>query len=182
MTWRHLVLAAALLAVPSFATPVDARPRPARMKSDFQANKTFGVGLMVGAPTGLSGKLYLSRDTALDFGLGAYYAYREHGGLHVHMDFLWHPVVLARTDPFELPLYVGVGGRILFDDDHGHRHDRDHDHGDLAVGARVPIGVALDFNRVPLDIFVELAMVVDIIAVHSHVDLTGAFGVRYYFE
>ena len=42
----------------------DARPRPSRGGS-FEANKTFGLGLMIGAPSGLSGKYFLSKDTAL---------------------------------------------------------------------------------------------------------------------
>lgn len=183
MGGKRLILGAvALVCAPLlFAADAEARPRPQRMQSNFQANKTFGLGIMLGTPSGLSGKYYLSADTALDFGLGAYYGYRHHGGLHLHIDFLWHPVSLASTPQFELPLYVGLGGRI-WGHDHDHDDDR-HDHdSDVAVGVRVPVGIAMDFNRVPFDIFLELAMTVDVISDHDHVDLGGAIGARYYFQ
>ena len=69
----------------------EARPRPAGKSkmSSFEANKTFGLGVMLGAPTGLSGKYFLSADTALDFGLGTIYGYRDRRGFHIHGDFLY---------------------------------------------------------------------------------------------
>src|SRR5262245_59263497 len=93
-----------------------ARPRPSHAQR-FSSNKTFGLGLMLGAPTGLSGKYFLGPDTALDFGLGAIGYYRHRDGLHIHADYLWHPVTLVRAEPFWMPLYFGVGGRVFdFDD------------------------------------------------------------------
>src|SRR5262245_56357493 len=94
-----------------------ARPRPDRATS-FEANKTFGLGIMIGAATGLSGKYYLSPTTAIDFGLGAYHRFRHHSAWQLHADFLWHPAVLAEADPFLLALYFGVGGRLLDHDRH----------------------------------------------------------------
>lgn len=171
---------AATLVLTTLAT-AEARPRPAGRTSDFTANKTFGLGIMLGSPTGLSGKYYLSSDTALDFGLGVYgYGRHRRGGdLHLHADFLWHPVVLAKADPFHLPLYFGIGGRFW---DHGRYND------DLHLGVRAPIGIALDFNNIPLDIFFELALILDFVTHdfddHGGIngDIAGAIGVRYYFN
>jgi len=165
----------------------DARPRPAgrSRQSNFQANKTFGLGIMLGAPTGLSGKYYLGPDTALDFGIGVIGRYRSRDGLHIHADYLWHPLSLVSAEPFELPLYFGIGGRLFtFDED----YDRDRYYDDVtALGVRVPLGIAFDFNNVPLDIFVEIALVVDFFIAGDYrddfgADLNGAFGVRYYFN
>jgi hypothetical protein len=172
--------------------PAEARPRPAKSKmSNFEANKTFGLGLMFGAPTGLSGKYYLSSDTALDFGIGTIYGYRNRRGFHVHGDFLWHPVSLASVDAFELPLYLGVGGRLL-NGTRCYRYDRgdcDYRRDYAAVGVRAPIGISFDFNNVPLDIFLEFALVLDFLVDRDdrfddplYVDLNGAFGLRYYFN
>ncbi len=171
----------AALVVMTVAPPAEARPRPQRGSSDFRANKEFGLGFMLGDPTGLAGKYYLGTDTALDFGLGyGGYYYRGRHGLHAHMSFLWHPVVLAKPDPFWLPLYFGVGGRFLergyFDD----RYDRR-----PRLGVRVPGGIMMDFNNVPIDIFAELAFIVDFIAPRDrrrgYTGLHGALGLRYYF-
>jgi hypothetical protein len=154
----------------------DARPRPRAGKS-FEANKTFGLGLMLGAPSGLSGKYFLSSDNALDFGVGAIGYYRGRSGLHLHLDYLWHPVSLASVPEFELPLYFGIGGRFFdFDDD-----------GDTgaAFGLRAPLGIAFDFTNVPLDVFFELALVIDFFSGYRDdvgADINGAIGIRYYFK
>lgn len=191
---RGTVVAAAVLTAIAFtASTADARPRPAgkSRRKTFQANKTFGLGLMVGAPTGLSGKYFLGDDTALAFGLGTIYEYRDRRGVHLHVDFLWHPLSLASAKPFELPLYFGIGGRLL-DGNRCYRYERgvcDYYYRDYtALGLRAPLGIAFDFNNVPLDIFLELALVFDFVIDHDEryddavfLDLNGAVGVRYYF-
>jgi hypothetical protein len=178
---RRLASLAVVATSLSLASQAAARPRPVRAES-FSANKSFGLGLMLGAPTGLSGKYYLGADTALDFGVGFIGRYRYSNALHLHADFLWHPVVLASTPPFLLPLYFGVGGRLL---QHDENRDRDYDYDNgTHVGVRAPIGIAMDFNRVPLDVFFELALVLDLIVDdgHGYFELDGSVGVRYYFN
>jgi hypothetical protein len=154
----------------------EARPRP-RAGRAFEANKTFGLGLMLGAPSGLSGKYFLSGSNALDFGVGAIGYYRGRDGLHLHMDYLWHPVSLTSTPDFELPLYLGIGGRFFdFDDANDQAY---------AFGVRAPLGIAFDFTNVPLDVFVELALVVDFFSGYRDnvgAELDGAIGIRYYFQ
>jgi hypothetical protein len=167
-----VTLAAAVVLAATLST-AEARARPSR-GARFEANKTFGLGLMLGAPTAVCGKLFLGPDTALDFGVGAYYHWRDRDGLHVHGDFLWHPVVLARTPDFWLPLYFGVGLRFL---------DLSDNNRDSHVGVRVPVGLSFDFENLPLDIFLEVALVLDILVDNDNDrgDFAGAFGARYWF-
>src|SRR5262245_58546855 len=71
----------------------------------------FGIGLQVGGPTGLNAKYYMG-NVALQFGVGII----ETGwddGLHVFADLVFHPVILAQTRDFTLPLYVGGGVRVF---------------------------------------------------------------------
>jgi hypothetical protein len=133
----------------------------------------FGLGLIVGSPTGLSGKVYFNKMNALDFGVGE--AFINQRGFHLHVDYLWHPVMLAQDEAFFLPLYLGVGGRFL-------EHER-HDNDEAHLGVRGPIGILFDFKRVPIDVFLELAVIVDFIRESDSdvVDLNAAIGVRYYF-
>ncbi len=158
----------------------EARPRPARNSKAFEANKGFGLGFMVGVPAGLSGKYYLSEDTALDFGLGLYGLSNRNNydnAIHFYIDHLWHPVVLTAPEAFWMPLYFGVGARIL-----DHRSNRDFAD-DLHLGVRAPLGIMIDFNKVPLDIFLELALVIDVLQDdHGYADLNLALGMRYYFN
>jgi hypothetical protein len=133
----------------------------------------FGLGLILGSPTGIDGKLYFNKQNALDFAVGE--AFVNERGFHLHADYLWHPVMLTQDEAFFLPLYLGVGGRFL-------NHER---HTDTAthLGVRAPLGILFDFKRIPLDIFLEVAVVVDIIRPSEDdiVDLNVGVGVRYYF-
>jgi hypothetical protein len=138
----------------------------------------FGLGLIIGSPTGISGKYYLGGSgNAMDFAVGG--AVASNRGLHVHADYLWHPVMLTRDDSFNLPLHVGVGVRLLDHDDGGKSGDDD-----FHVGVRVPGGITFDFTEVPLDVFIEIALVADFRSDHNDsfgLDLNAGVGVRYYF-
>lgn len=171
---RNLIAVAIAVFTLTAATAADARPRP-HSGGQFEANKTFGLGVMIGAPTAISGKYFLSRDTALDFGIGTYYQYRG-DGLHIHGDFLWHPVVIAKADAFWLPLYFGIGARFF---DHRNNH--------VHIGPRVPVGISFDFQNVPLDVFLELAFAFDVIIIDRpnndfRADVGLALGIRYWFD
>jgi len=185
---------AVALSITFVASAADARPRPRfHRRSNFEANKTFGLGLMLGAPSGLSGKYFVGRSTAIDFGIGTIYDYRDRRGFHVHGDFLWHPVSLASTHAFELPFYVGVGGRYL-NGDRCYVYDPNgrcsyYYNNYSALGVRVPLGLSFDFNNVPLDVFVEIVPVLDFLVTHDtrydngvYFDVDGAVGIRFYFN
>jgi hypothetical protein len=191
MKVTKLVALSIVLAVAS-AEPADARPRPAgggSMRS-FSANKTFGLGLELGAPFGLTGKYFISDSNALQFGLGAIYEHYYAGdGLHLYFDYLWHPFSLVSAAEFELPFFIGVGGRF-WDFDYC-RGRNDCGYGGSAFGIRVPIGIAFDFNNVPLDIFVQLVPTLDFFRGdyyryyddrRTHFGIDGSVGIRYWFK
>lgn len=147
-------------------------PATARAQSE---KGVLGVGIILGEPTGLSAKYYLADDRALDVAVGFAFVGR---GPHVHADYLWHPWVLESKDSFVLPAYVGVGFRVLARDAGGGEEDH------LRLGPRGVGGILFDFTRVPLDVFVEVAAVLDY---RTKGDSTFGFGinagagVRYYF-
>ena len=174
---KSLLVAVALVA--AAVSAADARPRPARGKR-FEANKTIGLGLELGAPTGLTGKYFVASDRALDFGIGDIYHYGDRAGLHLYGDYLWHPVSLVSTEAFELPLYIGIGARIWDFND-----NRVNDNG-FAIGARVPFGITFDLNNVPLDIFFQAAFVLDVLVNYGphalYPDLDASVGIRYWFD
>ncbi len=154
--------------------------------SDYVSNGKFGLGLELGEPTGLNGKLFLSPDQALDFGIGDLYHnfYVDGDGLHLYLDYLWHPTQLTQSEAFKLPFYVGVGGRIWF---------FDYACGRAGVctsasmfGVRVPVGLDFDFNHVPLDIFVEFVPTLDFYRNYNgrsvYLDVDFSVGIRYWFS
>ena len=173
-----VVVAATALAVGS--TVADARPRPQRGKR-FESNKTFGLGIELGAPTGITGKYFLEQggDRALDFGIGdndnGYIGDRT--GLHLYGDYLFHPLSLTSQESFELPFDFGVGVRY-WDFDYG----RDSGY---SIGIRVPFGIAFDFNNVPVDLFFQIVPVLDFVHNYTH-DIVGdvdvSIGARFWFD
>jgi hypothetical protein len=138
---------------------------------------SFGLGIILGGPTGLTGKLYLSDFFAIDFALG-YYTGIEDQAIGAHLDLLFHPVNLANADGFTLPLYLGVGLRVADDYCNGRRCDSN----GIDLGLRVPVGIAFEFTGAPIDIFIELALIIDIVnndGGQLHLDLAAGF--RYWF-
>lgn len=183
MTARKMLLAT--LGIALFASAAEARPRPGGHMGGrrFDANKTFGLGLELGAPTGLTGKYFVASDRAIDFGLGTIYNYRDRYGLHIYADYLFHPVSLTSNPTFELPFYIGIGGRFWDFEDRGRNGAYDNA---SAFGVRVPLGLAFDFNNVPLDIFVQLVPTLDFYSnydAHSvYLDIDGSIGIRFWFN
>ena len=188
MKISKLVALSILFAVAS-ASAVDARPRPHGFASGskrFEANKTFGLGLELGYPDGLTGKWFFNGSNALDFGLGYAYRYYYAGdGLHLYADYLWHPFVLTSAEPFELPFYIGVGGHY-WDFDYGCDRFGNCVYGGSALGIRVPIGIAFDFNNVPLDIFIQIVPTFDFFHNYRDRDFYLGFwpsvGIRFWFN
>jgi uncharacterized protein DUF3996 len=128
----------------------------------FEPNKKFGLGLELGEPSGLNGKVFVSRSGAIDFGVG--YIYRQYyygDGLHLYADYLFHPALLASTSSFELPFYIGPGLRYW---DFHYCYMGLCDYGGSAIGIRLPLGISFDFNNAPLDIFIQLVPVLDFLS------------------
>jgi hypothetical protein len=149
--------------------------------SDYQSNGQFGLGLELGAPTGLNGKLFLTPSNAVDFGIGEiYHSYYAGDGLHVYVDYLWHPKELVRTPQFKLPFYIGVGGRLWF-----FNYTNNGPQDGTAIGIRVPIGITFDMNNIPLDFFAQFVPTLDFFHNYNrhdlYVDVDFSVGARYWF-
>jgi hypothetical protein len=175
---RRVVIASILTLALWSALAVSA-PRAARAEGG-----PFGLGLIIGSPTGISLKYYLGDSgQAIDGAVG--FSFLGADGVHVHADYLWHPFMLTQDAAFSLPMHVGVGVRLL---DHDRGRDGDDD---FHVGIRAPVGLTFDFTEVPLDVFVEIALILDFHGDHKvnvnddddnvDLDLNAGVGVRYYF-
>jgi hypothetical protein len=136
-----------------------------RSASDYLDNR-FGVGVMVGEPTGLSLKYWLNETWAIDGGIAS--SFHRDTGLQLHSDALWHAFDLFDVSEGRLPLYLGVGGRVKFRD------------GDDVFGIRVPIGISYMFDHRPIDVFLEVAPILDL-APSVRGDFNVALGARFWF-
>lgn len=139
----------------------------------------LGLGVMLGEPTGLNGKVWLDKTHAVDFGIA--YSLSENENLHLHADYLFHnnSALSGSGMPGRLALYYGIGGRLSMRDDNNHGNDPDDDKD--RVGVRIPLGIAWTLPSAPLDIFLELAPVVDLMP-DTGADLEGGVGLRFWFK
>lgn len=134
--------------------------------SVWAVGNELGAGLMVGNPTGLNGKYWLDDTTAVDGGLA--FSFGKNTDLSIHSDYLLHKKsAFFLNDVHALDLYYGLGGRIEFADS-------------VEIGLRVPVGVAHRLNEQPVDLFGEVAPILDFIG-NTGVELHIAVGARYYF-
>lgn len=138
-----------------------------------QSAHSFGLGVMLGAPTGVSVNCLLTKSHAIDFAL----AWQDGGqDLHLHGDYLWYPFSHFKLDNVKIDVYSGIGGRVLIEDDDNTRDNED----DFHFGPRAPIGVRYLFLRPRLEIFLEAAFIFDLVP-DTDFDIDGALGARYYF-
>jgi len=128
-------------------------------------DKNFGLGIILGEPTGVSAKLWTSSENAFDF--AAAWSFKGHGHLLLQADYVWHIFRLIPVSSGKLPFYVGVGGRVVLADD-------------PLIGVRVPLGLDYMFSNAPVDIFVELVPILDL-APETDFDFGGGIGARYWF-
>jgi hypothetical protein len=128
-------------------------------------DKGFGLGVILGEPTGVSGKSWISQRTAIDGGLA--WSFRGAGSVHIHADHLWHFLGVPEASE-RFSVYVGVGGRIATLDE-------------SVLGVRFPVGLVWWPKDAPLDVFVEFVPILDL-APASEFDANGGIGVRYFFQ
>jgi hypothetical protein len=127
----------------------------------------FGLGIMVGEPTGVSGKLWLSGKSALD--MGAAWSFDSNSGFQGQLDYVWHQFDLINVDKGRLPLYYGVGARF-----------KTWENSDDSIGARIPVGLAYLFENSRFDVFFELVPTLDLVP-STDFDFNGALGGRFFF-
>jgi len=129
-------------------------------------NKGFGLGIIVGEPTGVSFKYWTGSNSAFDGAIA--WSFINGGALHIHADYILHSFNLIRIESGKLPFYYGIGGRIKFLDDAG-------------IGVRVPVGLTYIFDDTPIDIFLEIVPILDLTP-KTDFKINAAIGGRYYFN
>ena len=127
----------------------------------------FGMGIMLGEPSGLSGKLWSGGNNAFDFGLA--WSTSKNSGVAFHADYVWHKMDMITVDKGALPFYYGIGVRY-----------RNRDNSDDNIGVRVPFGLDYLFAQSAFDVFFEVVPILDL-APDTDFDINVAIGGRYFF-
>ena len=138
----------------------------------------FGFGLILGDPTGVTLKFWTSNANAFVLDVGGSYF----GNLSIVGDYLWH------FDAFNsniVGLYAGAGGVLGFGEGRDwvyKRGDDDfyvRDDDDFGLGARGTFGLNVVPRNTPLEIFVEIGVLVGFVPTFG-AGPEAAVGIRFY--
>lgn len=148
---------------------------------EFAFAKTWGLGAVIGAPTGLSANYFLSESRTVHTTLA--YDFSGDDDLQIASHYQWRMNNL-NFEKIKLGWFYGVGARLAFKDDHhhhnhGHDHDEDHD-GHIDLGPSGTIGIFHEFTEVPLEVFLKGNLTVNIIE-DTDVDADVMLGLHYNF-
>lgn len=126
----------------------------------------FGLGIILGEPTGVSFKNWVGRREALDVAVA--WSFEGEGAIHIHADYLFHNFRLFHIEKGDLVLYYGIGARVKT----VHK---------TQVGVRIPLGLSYLFEKDPIEIFFELGPIMNLTP-KTLFRMTTGVGVRYYFD
>ncbi len=181
MIMKRLILALSTVAI------IGAGGSGLAQASEIGHSKKFGIGGILGQPTGFTLKYHFTPNHALTAAVG--FGWWGGTNFHTHVDYGYH-FDLTKPEPFDLRMYVGGGVKFFyFPWDRYNVYDRYcppndpycHDnYGRVGIGIRAPVGITFNLNKIPLEIFGELAPGLAFLPwIYFFVD--AAVGVRYYF-
>jgi len=130
-----------------------------------ESNHNVGLGIILGEPTGISFKMWSSETVGFD--AGAAWSFVDSSFFQIHGDMLFHNYNIFKVDTGKMSLFYGFGGRIKFADD-------------TIVSLRVPVGISYEFEKTPIELFLEVAPMLNLTPA-TEVDIAGGIGFRYYF-
>ena len=149
------------------------------LSSIIYAQEKFGVGFMLGEPTGLAWKYRISQANAVDGAIG----FSPFDQYRIHVDYLW------QSYPFHdlnASVYYGVGGAVGFGHtsyfvytNNGGRYFLGES--DMGFAARVPVGLAYNVPRSPVNLFAEVAPLL-ILGPSSGLGMDAGVGIRFFFQ
>ncbi len=140
--------------------------------------KDFGFGIILGDPTGLTGKIWTSRENAVALSVGNSYF----GSLRITGDYLWH---FNSFNSKFVTLYAGPGGVVGFGESGGwyykdkkggywYRSDKG-----IGIGVRGIFGINVIPKNSPLEFFAEIGALVGVIPSFGS-SAEGSIGIRFY--
>jgi len=142
------------------------------------AQSAWGLGVILGEPTGISFKQWTGRDRAFD--AAAAWSFSGLDSFQFHGDYLFHNFSWQEETDIRgvVPLYYGIGARIkLGSNDNGRLRNRT----DTRIGVRIPGGISYLLEDAPVELFLEIVPLLDVVP-DTRFDLNGAIGARYYFR
>lgn len=163
------------------STSLDVEDSGAVATTEIGTVYDIGIGLSVGNPSALSGKIYLDgRKNAIEAALGTETWGPGYGGLYLHGAWMTHPSTLLYEVDFEMTWHVGAGAFVnTWGRDPASRVEN-WGTTRVAFGPRAQIGVDADFTVLPFQIFADAGLNMMLFP-DVWPTLSINAGVRYYF-
>ncbi|HPE20384.1 MAG TPA: hypothetical protein PLV02_03510 [Candidatus Mcinerneyibacteriales bacterium] len=125
----------------------------------------FGLGIILGEPTGITFKYWASDKAAFDGALA--WSFSKEDKFHIHGDYLFHSLNAYTLDEIPFNLYYGIGARVKFTSE-------------TQFGIRFPLGTTYTPTSTPLEVFCEIVPLMDL-APDTAFRFNTGLGIRYYF-
>lgn len=149
--------------------------------SNFAKAGDVGLGIIFGEPTAVTGKVFLKKHSAFDFGVSFWHK----NFFEVYADYLKH-LASEPVDP-----YVGIGLSFSHESHDyyssyyhrcSYRSEEPYCHNErFGLGVRVPLGIEFRPEGLrALGLFGEIALRLQIVP-YAYGELDGGIGVRFYF-
>lgn len=139
----------------------------------------FGLGIILGEPSGLSAKFWFDKADAADAGMAWSFVNQS---VAFHADYLYHlrqAIVLG--DGSDIPPFAGIGGYLRINRaDYVDPRGGDAAPDPVEVGVRIPLGLCYRFSQVPLELSLEVVPGLELFPA-TYFKLQGGLAVRYYF-
>ena len=130
-------------------------------------DKKIGAGLLIGEPTGFTFKSWISETEAVDASIA--WSFNSNEKITLQVDLLRHKLNLISLNRGKVPLYYGLGSRLTVIEGSS-----------SALGIRGVGGIEYIFDTVPVELFLEIGPVMQIVP-GTVMDISGGFGIRYYY-
>jgi hypothetical protein len=148
-------------------------PTPSRGQ-DVAQERTggpFGLGIAIGAPTGLTGAFSIGDWQSFQFGFGGDAG--RYGDLSVTADYLFHfRPITVESGEYSVPLHIGPGINVS--------SNTTELLGLVHLGPRVVAGASVFVKELPVELYFDVAP-----TLYVYEEVTWAFdgqlGLRYYF-
>lgn len=127
----------------------------------------IGAGIMLGSPTGITGKILRSGKAPIDAGLSF------GNDFEFYSTYIFPQKQRLQLESLKLRWYWGLGGKL-------ENIDKKNDDDKLYIGPRASAGINHYYKKYSLESFAEIAGNLYIIP-DSKLDLDLYIGVRYYF-
>lgn len=149
---------------------------------DLASAKTWGLGAVVGSPTGLSANYFLSESRTIHTTLA--YDLSGDDDLELASHYTWRKADDLNFEKFKMGWFYGAGAMLTFRGDHDHSHPNNqvhnHDDDDIDFGPSGTIGIFHEFTEVPLEIFLKGNLTLNLIE-DTDVDADAMIGLHYNF-